>query len=348
MGISMTPGTDKPRTVVDGSILDPGHEWGGAMTGWDQARWESWQDLDWVRARLAAGADPNGRVGLAPVLHPAAERGSPEVVAELAARADDVDIDCEGRSALWRAVYWARLDNARALAAAGADPWRPMMGGWSPGRLGLAGRMPDLFGAPPDGAGLSPRESAEAAAAHRLADAVAAIDDDGFSISCVAGIDAAEAIRRLEAVEFTPDDPEQLLEELMDDIGGTEGELILCVTDVGGGCVVAQPWGFGAEMTVVGRLLSAGTVCYSMFANPKSGSQGSLFRDGRTEAWDLNPGGGEPEADDPPEEILRAFLYQDSAAYCCGYVGLVLEDARPIAGPPDHWVRLPPRDYWAR
>ncbi|MEU4225195.1 hypothetical protein AB0F17_12925 [Nonomuraea sp. NPDC026600] len=30
------------------------------------------------------------------------------------------------------AVFEGRVDNARALVSAGADPWRLMMGGWSP------------------------------------------------------------------------------------------------------------------------------------------------------------------------------------------------------------------------
>jgi hypothetical protein len=35
---------------------------------------------------------------------------------------------------------------ARRLVAAGADPWRPQMNGWPPGRLNLAGPEPDLLG----------------------------------------------------------------------------------------------------------------------------------------------------------------------------------------------------------
>jgi hypothetical protein len=49
------------------------------------------------------------------------------------------------RTALWRAVFENRPDHARAPVEAGADPWRPMMAGWSPGRLSLAGAHPDLF-----------------------------------------------------------------------------------------------------------------------------------------------------------------------------------------------------------
>ena len=68
----------------------------------------------------------------------------------------------------------------------------------------------------------------------------------------------------------------------------------------------------------------------------------------RWESWaDLALVRSRLAADDPPQEILRNFPYRDSLAYCCGYVGLRLDYARAIAGPADHWVRLPERDYWA-
>ncbi|SNT62087.1 Ankyrin repeat-containing protein, partial [Streptosporangium subroseum] len=90
----------------------------------DVRRWgiNNWTDLDLVRAELAAGADPNSGV---PVfekpLHAAADRGSPEVVAELAMRVDDVDAENRGRTALWMAVFEDRTDNARALDPARHD-----------------------------------------------------------------------------------------------------------------------------------------------------------------------------------------------------------------------------------
>ncbi|GIH76784.1 ankyrin repeat domain-containing protein [Planobispora longispora] len=86
-------------------------------------------------------------------MHLAAEWGTPESVTELARRVDDVDAEYDDRTALWVAVFARRLDNARALAVAGADPWRPMMAGWSPGRLALAGPdhadLPRARGPPP-------------------------------------------------------------------------------------------------------------------------------------------------------------------------------------------------------
>src|SRR6266545_4516530 len=66
-------------------------------------------DLDQMRARLDAGADPNSGVwSRARPLHVAAEHGAPEVVAELAGRVDDVDAEQQGRTALWVAVIIGR------------------------------------------------------------------------------------------------------------------------------------------------------------------------------------------------------------------------------------------------
>src|SRR5256885_10228870 len=131
-------------------------------SGWSRMPWRSWSDLAEVRTRLAAGADPNANLqGEGRPLHVAAERGSAEVVAELARLVDDVDAEHAGRTALRIAVHADKPDHARALSAAGADPWRPMMAGWSPGRLSLAGRTPDLFTIPPG----APRLSASQLAA---------------------------------------------------------------------------------------------------------------------------------------------------------------------------------------
>ena len=91
--------------------------------GWTGLGWQAWTDLDRVRARLDAGADPNAvLLWPGPPLHVAAEHGSAAAVAELAGRVDDVDALADGRTALWRAVAANRQDNATALIAAGADP----------------------------------------------------------------------------------------------------------------------------------------------------------------------------------------------------------------------------------
>lgn len=239
-------------------------------------------------------------------LHAAAEHGSPEVVAELARRVHDVDAEQEGRTALWEAVFNNRPDNARALVAAGADPWRPMMNGWSPGRLSLATPTPALFAVPDGEAGLS----------------------------------AVEAARRLEAVPAEDVD----IEDLMDDPWADEDEslAVVGVTDGPGGCVVVQPWGYSAANPGVIERLSAGTVCYALFANPKSGNQGAVARGGAIEEWDTHPGGGSVSTDEPAEEILTTYLYHGEAvAYCYAGAGLRPTGPRSITDQAGMWLRLP-------
>ncbi|WP_030433718.1 ankyrin repeat domain-containing protein [Allokutzneria albata] len=312
--------------------------------GWDGLGRNSWSDLAWVRERLAAGADP-GSTGRCspPPLFAAAERGSADVVAELAGRVEDIDVEYGGRTALWEAVHADRPDNARALVAAGADPWRPMMAGWSPGRLSLASPTPDLF-APNSSVSLSTEESDAVAEARRLKEALGKLWVEGLGLACVADFDVEESAWRLGA-EVVED-----ISAVQKDIEvyppSTESSLAVGATDVPGGCVFAQPWGFAPTMPGVLARLSVDTVCYGLYANPKSGNQGSIYRDGEFVAGDLHPGGG-PDDGDGPEEILASYLYQHNAvAYSCAFAGLQLTDARAVNGAPDVWLRLPERDYW--
>lgn len=127
-------------------------------------------------------------------LHEAAGHGTVDQVVELAAAAADVDALDEGRTALWWAVFDRRPDNARALVAAGADPWRPMMSGWSPARLAAAGPTPDLFGTRAE---LTAAEAAAATEATRLVDVLRGLLYEGTGLACVAGIDVAEATHGL-------------------------------------------------------------------------------------------------------------------------------------------------------
>ncbi|MBE1587864.1 ankyrin repeat domain-containing protein [Nonomuraea angiospora] len=313
--------------------------------GWSDFGWSSWQDLALVRARLDAGADPNdGVYSFEPPLHAAAHRGSPEVVAELAGRVDDVDAECEGRTALWEAVFNDRPENVRVLVAAGADPWRPMMGGWSPGRLSLAGPTPGLFFPfPPGHVGLSEAEAAAVAEAERLTGALTGFGWDGYSLACVRGITASEAARRLAA---EPADEEDL-EEIMEDPEDDEAMRLIGLSDVPGGCVVSQQWAYMASTPGVMKTLSAGTVAYGMYANPKSGNQGYVYRDGKVVAGDTHPGGGDVSSGDSAEEILLKYLYQGHAeAYCFAGAGLRPADGHAISHP-DTYLRLPERDYWS-
>jgi hypothetical protein len=319
------------------------------MAATDDVRWwgiKDWTDLDLVRAELAAGADPNyGVYVFEKPLHAAADRGSPEVVAELAGRVDDVDAEREGRTALWMAVFEGRTGNARALVSAGADPWRPMMAGWSPGRLSLAGPTPDLFPLPSPEVGLSEAEAAAVAEAERLISALGDYDYDlydGLGMACVANLSAAEAAARLEAVPADGVDIDGLYEAPWNK---PDAELIVGITDVPGGCVIIQPWGYTPRTPGVAKRVSPGTVCYSLYANPKGGISGCVARDGMVSGWETQSAYTMP-ADALAERILAAYLYRDhSVAFCCAGAGLRLTDAGPTIGS-DMWLKLPERDWW--
>ncbi|MFI6094261.1 hypothetical protein ACIA8G_01810 [Lentzea sp. NPDC051213] len=272
-------------------------------------------------------------------LHWAAEFESAQDLAPLIRQATNIDEMDEDRTALWRAVHASRPDNVAALLAVGADPLRPMMYGWSPARLSLATAYP----LPTDEV-LTPEELAAVEERDRLVAALGGMpEDDGYSLACVAGVDAESALRLLEAesVEVSEDELEDWWEDPFEgDAEGTIG-----VTTVPGGCVLVQPWGFDASMPGVLRRLTAGSVGYGMYANPKSGNQGSIHRDGDTVEWDLHPGGGVAE-EETGEDVLRAHLYLgEAAAFCCAYAGLRLADDRAFTSP-DLWLRLPEREYW--
>ncbi|WP_418958582.1 ankyrin repeat domain-containing protein [Streptomyces tritici] len=312
----------------------------GRDGGWEDLGWDGWADLRLVRERLDAGADPENWNGMRP-LHRAVLFGSPEVVAELAARVADVDARENGVTALWEAVHARRADSARALVAAGADPWRPQLAGWSPGRLSLAGPTPELFARPESEPGLTPAESAASAEGLRLVEALGDFWTEGLGLACVAGIDADEAVRRLEATPTElPEDPDAYdFDDAMAYVG---------VTTVPGGCVVTQPWGYLPQTPRALTRLTAGTYGYGVYCNPKSGNQGSIVRDGRYEGSDLHPGGG-PDVDDTPEEVLASYLFRHHpVAYACAFAGLRLAEPRAVTGPPDVWAELPARDWWQR
>ncbi|WP_308114147.1 ankyrin repeat domain-containing protein [Streptomyces brasiliscabiei] len=186
--------------------------------------------------------------------------------------------------------------------------------------------------------------------AHRLTAALGEFDYDGTGLACVAGIDAAEAVRRLEAAPVVDGDRLEVLHEPLGDPYAYDMDKslhIVGVTSVPGGCVVTQPWGYAPQMTGVLTRLSAGTLRYGLYANPKSGQQGSIARNGSIETSDLHSG-GEPDEDDTPAQVLAAYLYQHSAiAYACAFTGLRPADRRAVTGPPDVWAELPRRDYWS-
>ncbi|WP_412515303.1 ankyrin repeat domain-containing protein [Actinomadura madurae] len=305
----------------------------GGQADWSGIVHGDFTDPEKVLLRLEAGADPLGELWMFDTpLHMAAREGSPQVVFELASRARDLDAFCRGRSALWNAVYHHRDDNALVLAELGADPWRPMMDGWSPGRLSLGGSFGDLFEIPEDQA-LTDRERAMADAGPQLAEVFSGISYDGFSVACVAGLTAVEAMQRLPVGEvILVEDQAPWYEE---DFCG-EGDIV-GVTDVPGGCVIGQPWAYRAVDVL--EMVTAGTFAYGMYANPKSGSQGHIAEDGRRVKWDLHPG-YDPDADSTAREVLASFAScHDAIVHCLLYAGLK-PDSTDCLERPDAWVRL--------
>ncbi|KOV88313.1 DUF6461 domain-containing protein [Nocardia sp. NRRL S-836] len=165
---------------------------------------------------------------------------------------------------------------------------------------------------------------------------------DGYSLACVAGLDAEAVVRRLGVRPAEPT-AEQLRTWTEEDPFHADAERTIGVTTVPGGCVLLQPWGFGASDSALLDRLSEGTVAYGMYANPKSGNQGSIHRDGEIEAWDLHPGGGPDEDetdDDEPDDELAELYDGEPVAYCCAFAGLRPVDQRAFTTP-DLWIRLP-------
>ncbi len=127
------------------------------------------------------------------------------------------------------------------------------------------------------------------------------------------------------------------------DVGLSHDEMttVVGVSDVPGGCVVAQWWGYAPSTPGVMVELTPGTAGYGMYGNPMSGDQGTDARDGVVVQWDAHPGGGDASPEDSPETILRTYLYRGNAlAFCCDHAGLRPVDARAFTGPPDIWLRL--------
>ena len=203
---------------------------------------------------------------------------------------------------------------------------------WVPGRPEWPTPVPKLVPDAADDPNLTPEEKVVAAESRRLIGVLGDPFDDGYSLVCVADVNVAEAVRRLEATV--------LADHATPEPGVEADILVMGATDVPGGCVLFQPWGYGAQMSGVLEALSVNTTCYGMYANPKSGDQGSVVADGIWVDSDLFPGGGPDEDDDEPQLLER--LYEDHAiAYCFAYVDLKPVDARSITGPPDLWLRVP-------
>ncbi|WP_275462767.1 ankyrin repeat domain-containing protein [Streptomyces noursei] len=321
-----------------------------ARDDWELLAPFHWQDTGLVLARLESGADPGALVpghDRATPLHLAAAHGGPVAVAALLERGAVVDApDGQGRTPLWHAVCHGAGENAELLLRAGADAWTPQLGGRSPGRLALTCELAPLFAELPGAVPLTPGERA----AQREADARAAVfrgvHTGGVSVAFVAGIDEAEAVRRLERdprdgavgppdATAVPHDP-------------GEAHRRVGVTGVIGGCVLLQPASYLLGTDAALDALSVGATAYGLYFDPSGGTFGTLSRDGRSELTEeigLPPYGDEPEGhwhyrfwswSRPQERYGAAELGYASAA-----AGLRVTDPRPVSGPPHRWVEIP-------
>ncbi|MFF7725607.1 ankyrin repeat domain-containing protein [Streptomyces sp. NPDC008001] len=312
---------------------------------WDYMGKEGWSDPEVVRARLAAGANPDDSEAWP--LHRAAAAGSPESVTELARLVADVDrTDEQGETALWQAVCHGAEGNAAALLAAGADAWTPRIGRWSPGRLALTTRLAPLFAATaPEHARLTQAEIA----AFEAADEQAAVfgDDlhtEGISVAFVSGVGLEEAVRRLGA------DPVVLDQDEYDPYDDWDRSVrVVAVTAVPGGCVLVQHTFYGTSSdSWLTALTTGGGRAYGLYFNPKGGTFGTLADNGRVlhyEEIGLRPGHEEPEGHWVHRFWLRDSLARrwggDELAYACNQAGLTIRDRCVITGPYDRWAEIP-------
>ncbi|MEU9114732.1 ankyrin repeat domain-containing protein [Streptomyces sp. NPDC048483] len=362
-------------------------EWSPPTPDPSRADWEwmgthDWRDAELVRTRLANGADPD-RVqpdSVETPLHLAAAQSPPGIVAELIARAREVDArDGEGCTALWHAVCHGAKENAALLLEAGADAWSPQLCGRSPGRLALTTAMAPLFAGLPGAVPLTEEERAAQREADERTAVFAGVETEGVSIAFVPGIDEDEAIRRLgggpctctasdedddeddEDDEDEAEDEEEEEDEDEDDIDPDEflygldpwefedPERHIGVTGVPGGCVLIQPTSYLLNTDSVLEALSPGTTAYGLYFNPAGGTFGGLSRDGHSKSWEEigHPALG---SDSPDAHWLYRFWDWDvpedawgaaEIAYASAMAGLRVTDAAPLDGPPRRWMEIP-------
>ncbi|NRQ30706.1 ankyrin repeat domain-containing protein, partial [Nonomuraea sp. NN258] len=155
-----------------------------------------------------------------------------------------------------------------------------------------------LFPLPDGEAGLSPAESTAATEAKRLISVLGNLGYDGFSLACVPALTAAEAANRLNGTPADAIHVAAIMDDPLTHFDDNPG--IIGLTDVPGGCVVFQSWGFLAYTPGILKHLSAGTVCHAMFANPMGGNRGAVARDGVLENSDTHPAAAKSTATNPP------------------------------------------------
>src|SRR5690606_24906870 len=117
----------------------------------------------------------------------------------------------------------------------------PMMNGWSPGRLSLAGPPPALFSIPPGTPRLTPPETPAVTEGSRLIAALGGLHYSGLGRACVAGRTAPEVARGLEAIRADNEEAAAIAADPL--THRDDRQALVGVTEVPGGCIVTQPWG---------------------------------------------------------------------------------------------------------
>ncbi|MFE0872893.1 ankyrin repeat domain-containing protein [Streptomyces rochei] len=324
---------------------------------WQQMGYRDWADAALIRARLEGGAPPGAAVGWRGTtpLHLVAEQGAAEAVAALLSHGVDVDVrDDAGHTPLWYAVHGMDEATVRTLIGAGADVWASQAGSWSPGRLLLTTSLAPLVQGLPGAVKLSPKEVAGQQAADGL---IAAFGErplwtEGLGVCFVRGLSEDDLIRRLGAdltqcptadLEHAPFDPADY-EESLRYVG------VRSVDGDPGGCVITQD-GYMPSDNAVMQAISAGTVAYGVYFNPKGGTFGALARDGEvvmSEEIGLSPHASDPDAYWTFRFWQRGHNFPHGAdilAYACAAAGLKISDGRDAVDrrTPRRWAALPPR-----
>jgi hypothetical protein len=269
---------------------------------------------DQVRAALAAGADPNERLGNIQntPLHNALWDFDPSLEAVQLLIEGGADVEATnaiGETPLWCAVRRGYEEETLALLAAGADPWRPVRGDRSAGRVALDGPLAPIF----EGLPGAPTVSDEERAAQARADELISFYEqwhylpDALCLAFVRGVDEDEVFRRLglDPAEYPPVDVDEYTAG--HDFYDSDHSVLWVRSVEGGGVMVYDSWGIAPVSDLFCAAVSAdGAEVASTFNNPAGGDLPvNWWRNGARIAWPAPF--HDPSPNDPPEAWLCRF-----------------------------------------
>jgi len=271
---------------------------------------------DHVRAALAAGADPNERLGNIQntPLHSALWDFDPslDAVELLIERGADIEAtNGIGETPLWCAVRRGYEQETLALLGAGADPWRPVIGDRSAGRVALDGPLAPIFEHLPGAPTVSDEERAAQSRADQLISFYAQWRHlpDGLCVALVRGVDEDGVIRRL---GIDPAEcPTIVRADEAENAGQADYDSDQTFLWVGrtenGGVVVYDRWNIAPVGDFFCRAVSReGATVAATFNNPAGGDLPvHWWRNGARVGWPAPY--HDPSGDDPPEAWLCRF-----------------------------------------